>query len=391
MDEKDVINNNEEKEQEQTKKRFSKTKIVILSIAGTLLTALIIFIAAFVVPNWGNIKAAWIWMTTSKEDISKNITAARQTAYDAAKNAGYEMNEDIYNAYINGKITEQQMSDIVAKKYTLEEARKMNSVTQSQQTQASQTVTFTPSKADAVEAYERNEITADQLSLIMSGEKTLDEVKSENQVSENTDVEGETQDNPESDDGTNNTQIPGTSESSNGAAFSQDALDAYKKGEISDSQLAEIGNNNKTLDQAKQENTVQTPQPNTAAPTSPPAQSTGQTVDDQIAALITRMYVLKAEYEGKVAGIVEQMKADYSKLPAEQRNKTAKSNIATEYMGVINQMEAQCDGQVDIVVTELRTILKDNGRDTALADAIVSTYATEKENTKAYYLSTYGD
>lgn len=384
MDEKDVINNNEEKKQDEAKKSFSKTKIIVLSIVGTLLAALIVFTAVFIVPNWGNIKAAWIWMTTSKEDISKNITAARQTAYDAAKNAGYEMTEDIYNAYVNGEITEQQMSDIVAKKYTLEEAREMNSAPQTQQT-------FTPSKLDAVEALENGEITDAQLSLIMSGEKTLDEVKSENQASENTDTQDGDQNSPEPDN--DDTQTPDASENGNstGASFSQDALDAYKNGEISDSQLAEIGNNNKTLEQAKQENTVQSPATNTTAPTSPPAQSTGQTVDEQIASLITRMYVLKAEYEGKVAGIVDQMKADYSKLPAEQRTKAAKSSIATEYMGVINQMEAQCDGQVDLVVTELRTLLKDNGRDTSLADTIVSTYATEKENTKAYYLSTYGD
>ena len=54
-------------------------------------------------------------------------------------------------------------------------------------------------------------------------------------------------------------------------------------------------------------------------------------------------------------------------------------------------MEAQCDAQVDAIVSELRPLLRESGKDMSLADSILSTYASEKENTKAYYLSQYGD
>ena len=103
------------------------------------------------------------------------------------------------------------------------------------------------------------------------------------------------------------------------------------------------------------------------------------------------MYVLKSEYEGSVAGIVESMKAEFVALPPEQRTRSSKSNIASRYMGTINAMEAQCDAQVDAIVAELKQVLKSSGRDLSLADTILSTYAAEKENTKAYYLSQYGD
>ena len=103
------------------------------------------------------------------------------------------------------------------------------------------------------------------------------------------------------------------------------------------------------------------------------------------------MYVLKSEYEGSVAAIVESMKSEFAALPAGQRTTSAKSSIASRYMGTINSMEAQCDAQVNAIVSELRQVLSANGRDMSLADSILSTYAAEKENTKAYYLSQYGD
>ena len=52
---------------------------------------------------------------------------------------------------------------------------------------------------------------------------------------------------------------------------------------------------------------------------------------------------------------------------------------------------ADITARVKAVVDELRQLLKSNGEDTSLADTIWQTYLSEKENTKAYYISTYGD
>ncbi len=113
--------------------------------------------------------------------------------------------------------------------------------------------------------------------------------------------------------------------------------------------------------------------------------------DERVARLVARMYVLKSQYTGSVEGIVASMKADYMSLPADQRTTSAKAGIATSYMGQINALEAQCDAQVDAIVTELRQVLKETGGDASLADAIVTAYANEKQATKSYYINRYAD
>lgn len=390
----DVNENNENEKTEKPKKKLSRGRIIALGIAGFLLAALIVFAVVFVVPNWGNLKAAFIWLTTSQEDIEKNIYNAKSKQAEVLKEYGFaEASPELFDAFSRGEITEQQFNDILLGKLTLEDAVKSKSPVTEQTTPQ-----YTPSNLEAIQAYQDGEITADQLLDITENKKTLEQVREENNLreeNENGIVDSDEKNDselsePDTAPNESQTQTPNNSS----ASFSQDTLDAYKNGEISDSQLSEIGKNNMTLDQAKQENAVQTPSPDTGnTPTqTPPATQTGDmTVDEQIASLVTKMYVLKAEYEGAVAGIVEQMKADYSKLPPEQRTTSAKSSIASGYMSTINAMEAQCDAQVNTIVTDLRKILTDNGRDTTLADTILSTYATEKENTKAYYLSTYGD
>ena len=111
--------------------------------------------------------------------------------------------------------------------------------------------------------------------------------------------------------------------------------------------------------------------------------------DEKIASLVAKMYSLKAQYTGKVEGVVSSMKAEYAALPKEQRTASAKSSIASSYLGTISSLEAQCDAQVNAVVSELREVLEKSGSDTSLADSILAAYANEKENTKAYYINKY--
>lgn len=111
--------------------------------------------------------------------------------------------------------------------------------------------------------------------------------------------------------------------------------------------------------------------------------------DEKIAELVAKMYVLKSQYLGEIEGVVSSMKAEYAALPKEQQTASAKTTIASGYLGKISSLEAQCDAQVNAVVTELRGVLEKSGGDMSLADAIMSAYASEKESTKAYYINKY--
>lgn len=119
--------------------------------------------------------------------------------------------------------------------------------------------------------------------------------------------------------------------------------------------------------------------------------NTANTQDPQVAKLVAKMYVLKSRYMGEIERIVGNMKAEYVTYPASERTTSLKADIATKYMNEINAMEAQCDAQVNAIVTELRSVLKKNGGDTSLADAILTAYQNEKSTTKSYYIGRYAD
>ena len=115
------------------------------------------------------------------------------------------------------------------------------------------------------------------------------------------------------------------------------------------------------------------------------------TQDPRIAKLIAKMYVLKSRYTSDIESIIASMKAEYVTYPAQERTTSLKASIATKYMNSINAMEAQCDAQVEVIVAEIRTILKQTGSDESLADSILSAYNSEKSSTKSYYIGKYAD
>lgn len=114
-----------------------------------------------------------------------------------------------------------------------------------------------------------------------------------------------------------------------------------------------------------------------------------QKQNEQVAQLVAQMYVLKAQYTSQIEGIVESMKKEYSALEKNQRTTAAKTSIASKYLNTISTMEAQCDAQVNKIVSQLRQVLEDTGQDQTLADSILAAYKNEKEITKSYYISKY--
>jgi type II secretory pathway pseudopilin PulG len=111
--------------------------------------------------------------------------------------------------------------------------------------------------------------------------------------------------------------------------------------------------------------------------------------NQKVAELVAKMYVIKADFVGRLASFEADIKAQYKALPAEERNQATKARIVSENMSYVAGLEAQCDAQVKAVTDELTELMNANGKDTSLVDAINSAYANEKELKKAYYISLY--
>ncbi len=135
------------------------------------------------------------------------------------------------------------------------------------------------------------------------------------------------------------------------------------------------------------ENAQQTTPDGTAAEN--PGASSQKTVDTQISELVAKMYVLKSGFSSQLQSLESSVKSEYLALPAGERNNVSKLRIASSAYDRALSLEAECDQKVEEVVSQLRTLLKDNQRDTSLADEIMRAYANEKQITKAYYVNLY--
>lgn len=116
-----------------------------------------------------------------------------------------------------------------------------------------------------------------------------------------------------------------------------------------------------------------------AASTSSTASSSKEkTCDEQLADCIKQMEALQAKSEKEVYGIIYDAFDDYMSHPAEERNLTLKISVVLAQSGKLNKAQSKCDKEFKAILTDMRKILKDNGRDQTLADEAEKTYKQKK-------------
>ena len=98
----------------------------------------------------------------------------------------------------------------------------------------------------------------------------------------------------------------------------------------------------------------------------------------EVKALIQQTYALKAIAEKGLNSSISAAKAEYKTLPAEQQTKTKKIMICLSKTGELTSLQSYCDKEMGRIVSRLRTVLKENGQSTELADQVMSTYKAEK-------------
>ena len=112
-----------------------------------------------------------------------------------------------------------------------------------------------------------------------------------------------------------------------------------------------------------------------------------QAYQRELSALIAKIYVLREEYTMALDDMYNAAKADYKALPKEKRTKRDLINLAGSYLDRANALEAQCDSQMDEIVTVMESLIRANGGDMTLVDRVVDAYANEKSLKKAWYMS----
>ena len=130
----------------------------------------------------------------------------------------------------------------------------------------------------------------------------------------------------------------------------------------------------KTTDKPQAESSPQKTQ-SAASASSKPAPAG---YEEELKALIRQVYAVKARAENGLNACIAESKAEYKALPKSQKTQTRKLMIVLSKSSELNALQASCDKEMDSIVSQMRTILQENGQSTALADQVMETYKAEK-------------
>ncbi|MDO5478634.1 MAG: hypothetical protein Q4G23_05660, partial [Clostridia bacterium] len=103
-----------------------------------------------------------------------------------------------------------------------------------------------------------------------------------------------------------------------------------------------------------------------------------------------KFYSLKAYYMGQLSGLEAQAKRDYAALSKEQRKSVSKVSFAAKYMNYALALEGECDGQMETLLSQMKSELEAVGGDTSIIGTIRQAYQAEKAAKKAGYMSLLG-
>ena len=124
-------------------------------------------------------------------------------------------------------------------------------------------------------------------------------------------------------------------------------------------------------------------------PLPPPQDSDGSVSQDRLAELLAEIYVLRAVFVSSLNNLEADARAEYRALPSDRRTRAQQLDIGMKYMGVAENLEAECDARMDELLSKIEAELRASGGDLSLVSEIRSVYNNEKTLSKAEYLSLY--
>ena len=308
-------------------KNKGKKKWIVLTIFLILL-AVIVF---FAVKNLENIKALYKGLTTDTTQIGMLIQQNQKDTVGALSNSGINVSEEDFKKFNEGNLSEEEISEIIFN------------------------------------------------SMSSGSSQTADNNNQEENANENASAEG-------SQDANNQTSESNSSSVSNN---SQDSQNSSSQSSDSSNNSGTTQNNQTTSSASGNSSAAGSSQTNTNTASTPSGALSEDEYNKKVADLVAKIYVIKGNFLALLSEFENKIISDYKALPSSQRTNAKKAQIVADNMSYIAGLEAQCDAQVKAVTDELTALMKAQGKDTSLVDAINKAYAQEKELKKAYYISLY--
>ena len=126
---------------------------------------------------------------------------------------------------------------------------------------------------------------------------------------------------------------------------------------------------------AAQEPTASHPAASSSSSSAPTPQNE---CDAQLAQYLLQMEKLQKKFQSQLYSVICDAYDEYMGYPAEKHSLGLKVSIVVSKGGKLTSMQSACDKEFNALLSEMRTCLRENGRDQSLADNAQKAYESAK-------------
>lgn len=130
-----------------------------------------------------------------------------------------------------------------------------------------------------------------------------------------------------------------------------------------------------TRQTAAQEPTASHPAASSSSSSAPTPQNE---CDAQLAQYLLQMEKLQKKFQSQLYSVICDAYDEYMEYPAEKHSLGLKVSIVVSKGGKLTSMQSTCDKEFNALLSEMRTCLRENGRDQSLADNAQKAYESAK-------------
>lgn len=160
-------------------------------------------------------------------------------------------------------------------------------------------------------------------------------------------------------------------EAAESASASSTSADNNSSSAVSSSKAASEASS--TRQTAAQEPTASHP-----AASSSSAPTPQNECDAQLAQYLLQMEKLQKKFQSQLYSVICDAYDEYMEYPAEKHSLGLKVSIVVSKGGKLTSMQSACDKEFNALLSEMRTCLRENGRDQSLADNAQKAYESAK-------------
>lgn len=164
-------------------------------------------------------------------------------------------------------------------------------------------------------------------------------------------------------------------------ALNDEAVEMLNEGKLTQQQVTDIITGKTTIEEIKALNNNESKKETDDAEKISENNNDVSNSNAQIANLIGQIYVLRATFVGRLDSLIAQGKAELS------AGTSSKKELASKYISLGSSLEAQCDSQIEGILSKLKQELSKNGGDLNIISQIRTAYRNEKSAKKAAILS----